>query len=292
MATSFSFTSASILLFLIVLLSAEVLGDDPPWPYHSFTTKPEIRPPKMVVTKTGAPTEPGYLFVGPRGNEEEGTAPLIYSEEGDLIYQGPHGVIANFKVQKIDGRDMLTFWSGDMLPLGHGYGTWHALDETYQEIYTIRLTGNYVTAYDDDRESYIDLHETTVTEDDTLLVTCYNVTQADLTEIGGTVDAWALDAQFYEIDIKSNEILFSWSAFEHAGWDFPITKQPIFEKSLTQDEPYDAYHINSVEKVKEGYVISMRHVWGGFYVNRDGSMRWFLDVRIFFPFFGGIDFAV
>lgn len=235
----------------------------------------------MEVTKSGAPTAPGYLFVGPRGNEEEGTAPLIYDEEGNLIYQGPHGVVSNFKVQRIDGRDMLTFWSGDMLPLGHGYGTFHALDDTYEEIYTVRLTGNYVTAYGDERESYIDLHETTVTAEDTLLVTCYNVTQADLSEIGGATDAWALDAQFYEIDIKTNEIVFSWSAFEHSAWDFPITKQPIAEKSRTQDEPYDAYHINSVEKVNEGYIISMRHVWGGFYVNRDGSLRWFLDVRTF-----------
>ena len=232
----------------------------------------------MEITKSGAPTEPGLLFVGPRGNEAEGTAPLIYNEDGDLIYQGPPGVISNFKVQKIDGKDMITFWSGDMFPLGHGCGTFHALDETYREIYTVRLTGNFVTAYDDERESYIDLHETTVTDHDTLLVTAYNVTQADLTDIGGTKDAWALDAQFYEIDIKTNEIIFGWSAMEHPKWDFLITKQPVAEKSLKQENPYDAYHINSVEQVNEGYVISMRHVWGAFYVNRDGTMRWFIDV--------------
>lgn len=281
MATSCSFTFTSILLFLVVLLSAEVLGDDPPWPYLTFITKPDIKPPKMEITKTGAPTEPGYLFVGPRGNEEDGTAPLIYDQDGELIYQGPHGVIANFQVQKIYGRDMLTFWSGDMLDHGHGYGTFHALDDTYQEIYTVRLTGNYVTPLNDVRDSYIDLHETTVTKDNTLLVTSYNVTQGDLTEIGGKEDAWFTEAQFYEIDIETNEILFSWSASEQPGWDFPISKQAIYEKSLSQDEAYDPYHINSVEKVNEGYIISMRHIWGGFYINWDGTMRWFIDVRIF-----------
>lgn len=193
------------------LLSLCVAEDT--WPYMTLQTAP-YQPPQIQVTKSGT-TDPGYLFVGPRGNKPEGTAALIYDEDGHLVYQGPDEVTANFRVQRLFNQDVITFWAGNMTDLGFGYGTVHILDNTYREIYTVTLQGNFVTPDHSVPESFIDLHESHISDRNTLLVTAYNVTQQSLTSIGGTPEDYMLDSLFFEIDIATNEIVHSWSALEH-----------------------------------------------------------------------------
>ncbi|KAE8149524.1 ASST-domain-containing protein [Aspergillus avenaceus] len=257
-----------------LLLSMRALADD--WPFMTFQSA-QINPPKMEVKKTGT-TDPGYIFVGPRGNQPEGIAALIYDDDGNLVYQGPTEVTANFKVQKYANEDVITFWAGNMMDLGFGYGTVHILDNTYREIYTVTLPGDFVSPDGVARDSYIDLHESHVTTRNTLLVTAYNVTQFDLTAIGGKVDDYMLDAMFYEIDIATNEIVYSWSALEHIQ-AIPLeqSKQGLGEDYGTVEKPWDAYHINSVELMDEGYIISLRHYWSGYYVHRNGTVMWRLS---------------
>lgn len=268
-----------------LLLSLQAVADT--FPFKTFTTGPWV-PPAIEVTKSGE-TDPGYIFVGPRGNQANGTAALIYDENGDLIYQGPTEVTANFKVQKLFNEDVITFWAGNMMDLGFGYGTVHILDNTYREIYTVTLQDNFVSPDNVARDSYIDLHESHVTNRNTLLVTAYNVTQHDLTPIGGKVDDFMLNGMFYEIDIATNEIIHSWSALDHLD-EIPLTKskQGMADDQGTQETPWDAYHINSVELMDDGYIISLRHYWSGFYVHNNGSVMWqfsvgFSDPRSVWP---------
>ncbi|ODM15037.1 hypothetical protein SI65_09532 [Aspergillus cristatus] len=257
-----------------LFFSLSALAND--WPYLTAATEP-FRPPRLEVEKTGT-TDPGYLFIGPRGNEQSGTAALIYDEDGNLVYQGPEEVTANFKVQRLFNQDVITFWAGDMMKLGYGYGTVHILDNTYREIYTVRLQDDIVTPDDQPRESYIDLHESQITEQNTLLVTAYNITPHDLTPIGGNPDMFMLDAMFYEIDIATNEIVHSWSAVEHLD-KIPLeqSKQELGEDFGVKENPWDAYHINAVERMDEGYMISVRHFWSGYYVHNNGSVMWQLS---------------
>ncbi|CBF85715.1 hypothetical protein AN1864.2 [Aspergillus nidulans FGSC A4] len=257
-----------------LLLAIEAAADN--WPFMTLQTAP-FQPPQVSVTKSGH-TDPGYIFVGPRGNQELGTAALIYDEDANLIYQGPQEVTANFKVQKLFNEDVLTFWAGDMMKLGFGYGTVHILDNTYREIYTVTLQDNFVSPDGNPRDSYIDLHESHVTDRNTLLVTAYNVTQHDLTSIGGRPDDHMLDGKFYEIDIATNEIVFSWSALDHLD-DIPLeeSKQGWGDDVGSQETPYDAYHINSVELMEDGYIISLRHFWSGYFVHNNGSVLWRLS---------------
>ncbi|BCR92538.1 arylsulfotransferase family protein [Aspergillus chevalieri] len=257
-----------------LFFSLSALAND--WPYLTAATAP-FRPPRLEVEKTGT-TDPGYLFIGPRGNEQSGTAALIYDEDGNLVYQGPEEVTANFKVQRLFNQDVITFWAGDMMKLGYGYGTVHILDNTYREIYTVRLQDDIVTPDDQPRESYIDLHESHITEQNTLLVTAYNITPHDLTPIGGNPDMFMLDAMFYEIDIATNEIVHSWSAVEHLD-KIPLeqSKQGLGEDFGVKENPWDAYHINAVERMDEGYMISVRHFWSGYYVHNNGSVMWQLS---------------
>lgn len=247
------------------------------WPYFTAASQP-FRPPRLQVSTGGNKPDPGYIFFGPRGNEAEGTAALIYDLNGDLVYQGPGEVTANFKVQRLYNQDVITFWAGDMTLLGFGYGTVHILDNTYTEIYTVQLQDSFVTPDGQPRDSYIDLHESHITDRDTLLVTAYNVTPHDLTAVGGTPDMYMLDAKFYEIDIATNEIVHSWSALDHPD-EIPLdkSKQGLGEGFGTQENPWDTYHINAVELMDEGYMISIRHYWSGYYVHNNGSILWQLS---------------
>ncbi|PWY71006.1 hypothetical protein BO70DRAFT_432091 [Aspergillus heteromorphus CBS 117.55] len=258
----------------LLLLTAQVTADN--WPFQGYRTAPFL-PPKVKVTKSG-PTDPGYIFIGPRGNQQQGTAALIYDEDGGLIYQGPEEVTANFKVQKLFNEDVITFWAGNMMDLGFGYGTVHILDNTYTEIYTVTLQDHFISPDGLPRDSYIDLHESHVTDRNTLLVTAYNITQHDLSAIGGTPDDYMLDGMFFEIDIATNEIVYSWSVLDHLA-DIPIegSKQGLGEEYGTPQKPWDAYHINSVERMNEGYIISLRHYWSGFYIHNNGTVMWRLS---------------
>lgn len=264
---------ASIGATLLFSLQGAVAND---WPFFTAATVP-FQPPKLEVTKSGT-TDPGYIFIGPRGNEQAGTAALIYDEDGNLVYQGPEEVTANFKVQRLFNQDVITFWAGDMMQLGYGYGTVHILDNTYREIYTVTLQDDFVTPDGNPRESYIDLHESHVTDRNTLLTTAYNVTPRDLSFKGGNPDMFMLDAKFYEIDIATNEIVNSWSALDHTE-EIPLeeSKQGLGEDFGVQTNPWDTYHINAVERMDEGYMISMRHYWSGYYVHDNGTVIWQLS---------------
>lgn len=245
------------------------------WPYSSYKSA-SFQPPKLNITTSGA-TDPGYIFVAPRGGSVQpaGQAPLIYDNEGNLVYEGPEKMAFNFMVQQLNGADVITFWAGDIIELGYGYGTVHILDNTYQEIHTVTLNGSFVTPDGSPRPSYIDLHESTITPQNTLLVTAYNATQHNLTSIGGTSQGWVLDGQFYEIDIATNEIIKSWSAQEHED-SIPLTSSHLKLSGTagTKKNLYDAYHINSIAPTKHGYMISLRHTWSGYYLSSDGDVQW------------------
>ncbi|KAJ5646628.1 hypothetical protein N7490_003000 [Penicillium lividum] len=244
------------------------------WPYSTYNST-YIQPPKLLINQTG-PTDPGFIFIGPRGSvQPAGQAALIYDNAGNLVYQGPEEVTSNFMVQKLNGSDVITFWAGDMLDIGYGYGTVHILDSTYQEIHTVTLTGNFVTPDNSTKTSYIDLHESSITPNNTILVTAYNVTQHNLTSIGGSSSEWMLDSHFYEIDIATNEIVNSWSALDHED-DIPLTSshQTLGGTAGTQENPYDAYHINAVTPTNNGHLVSLRHMWSGYYLAENGSVMW------------------
>ncbi|KAE8367864.1 ASST-domain-containing protein [Aspergillus caelatus] len=262
-------------VFSTLLLSMGALAEDT-WPYMTLQTA-DFTPPQLEVKKTGT-TDPGYIFIGPRGNQPNGTAALIYDEDGNLVYQGPTEVSANFKVQNLYNKDVITFWAGNMMELGFGYGTVHILDDTYEEIYTVTLPGNFISPDGVVRDSYIDLHESHVTSRNTLLVTAYNITQFDLTPIGGKTDDYMLDGMFFEIDIATNNIVYQWSALEHIQ-DLPLeqSKQGLGDDYGTQEKPWDAYHINSVELVDGGWIISLRHYWSGYFIAENGTIMWQLS---------------
>jgi hypothetical protein len=266
-------------LFTITLLIDWAVASN--WPYWTYEST-AFRPPKLNITTAGEAPEPGLIFLGPRGDQPNGTAALIYDQAGNLVYQGPTEETSNVNVQTLYGKPVLTYWSGDVLEVGFGYGSVHILDDTYKQIYTVSLEGNFVTTTGTAPGSYNDLHESKITDRNTMLVTAYNVTQANLTAVGGPEDGWMLEGHFFEIDIATNQILFSWSTSDHAD-QIPITMShnPLAGKGQNQTHPWDPYHINSIEVVDDGYFISLRHLFSVFYLNPNGTIKWQLAVSTF-----------
>ncbi|KUJ15115.1 uncharacterized protein LY89DRAFT_750346 [Mollisia scopiformis] len=241
----------------------------------SFETEPFAPPVFNVTELSGLPLASGLVFLTPL-NLTAGSA-VIMTGSGDLVWSSEaSGSYTNFLTTSLYGQPVLTFWNGtgnaNPLISGHGYGKVQILDNTYTELYSIcpDLNLNFPPAairY----ECQADIHESVVTDRGTLIVTAYNYTQADLTSINGTADGWIYDGLVFEIDIPTQEILFSWSAIEHVPVN--ATKLPLAGAGSSAD-PFDYFHINSIQPVGDGFLVNSRHTWTTYKIDSKGQIEW------------------
>ncbi|OQD62637.1 hypothetical protein PENPOL_c011G09373 [Penicillium polonicum] len=261
------------------------------WPLQKFKSS-SIETPFMNVTKMG-PTEPGFLFLAPDDTIHETGYPSIYSDDGQLIWRGPSGNYSALQPQILNNEPVIAYWSGDVSP-GFGFGAITIVNSSYDEIHRVTLdckTENFVTIYDPMTfASCIDIHESEITDNGTILVTAVNVTQADLTAIGGPKDGWIQDALVYEIDIKTNEVLFRWSAYEHID-QVPLedVHAPLEGSGGNKTDPYGYPHLNSVAKYGDSYLVSSRYMCSLFFIASNGSVTWHLHGRTGGDFELGLD---
>lgn len=259
------------------------------WPIQSFRSS-SARPPSLLVEKTGK-TEAGLLSFSPFGWKcQECSSFVIISDENELIWQSALGTFSSFNPQTLYGNQVLVYWTGTILPRpwGMGIGQIEILDSTYNNIYTVSISGkeqNLVPAAGLDASklpSFIDIHEGAITPENTILVTAYNTTEYDLTAFGGPADGWMHDCVLYELDIKTNRVLHRWSALEHIdAYAVPYgdLKYPLGDMGRNRTHPYDFTHINSVDKFRDGsYLISSRHTCAVYRVAADGTILWVLQV--------------
>lgn len=280
--------SVAYLLLSLFAFVAELCNATSIWPYQSFQSV-NLHPPKLKITRTG-PTGQGYLFISPIGAGAEAEGPMIMSDHesedsgGRLIWQGPSAPTFAFNTAELDGKPILVYWTGAVFPdpNGFGFGTVRVLDSSYEQIYEVSLpqeAGPFVSGEDVTYDSYIDLHETFVTERGTVLVTVTNVTQADLTPVGGPQNGWLRDSLFYEIDIKTNQVVFRWSAWEHRD-QIPLkgTLEALHGEGSSSSSAFNYFHMNAVSLVGDEYLINSRYYCSAFLISRDGSVVWQLQV--------------
>ena len=252
------------------------------WQYQVYESSP-FNPPELEITTNGRPLASGLLFFSPSDQTEvkatKDTAPLIMTETGQLVWHGPTIDAINFRVASYEGKSILTFWSGSNSPganVGHGYGQVNFLDSTYNEILTVCPQLGLRTPDNVTYNCQADFHESFITERNTLLVTAYNVTQTDLSSIGGPVEGWVFDCLFFELDPKNGDILFRWSALEHV----PVaeTKLKLAGRGgFNQSVPFDWFHINSVENIGNQFLVNSRHLWTTYLVTAKGEIEWTLQ---------------
>lgn len=258
--------------------SRVVNGSGSIWPYQVFRSA-TFNPPQLQVTANGEHLAPGLLFFAPTDftpvNATQDQAPLIMTDTGQLVWNGPNLDATNFRVTSYEGKVILTFWSGLSTAganVGHGYGNVTFLDSSYTEILTVCPKLGLVTPDNKNYPCEIDFHESYVTDRDTILVTAYNVTATDLSPIGGPENGWVFDCLFFEINPKDGSILFRWSALDHIP--VSVSKLPLRNAGKNQSQPFDYFHINSVVNIGHNYLVNSRHAWTTYLVSATGDIVW------------------
>ncbi|KAF7554909.1 hypothetical protein G7Z17_g2555 [Cylindrodendrum hubeiense] len=251
------------------------------WPYRVYKSSP-FTPPYFEITKNGGDIAEGYLFFTPKTRGEKGaqqSLPVIMTSNNDLVYCLDTGTNFNdFRVQSVDGKPYLTGWQGTS-KLGHGYGEWFLMDAGYNN-QTVHLNGTFNTALKAEPLGLIDFHEHQVTSEGTVLVNAYNTTPFDLRAKSGDSGArWVLDSLIYEIDIKTQEVVFSWSALDHIN---PMdSRMPLhsYMGDGSEASPYDFFHLNSIQRLSSDTIlVSSRHFWACFLIStKTGEIIWTLD---------------
>ncbi|KAF3012795.1 hypothetical protein E8E14_006558 [Neopestalotiopsis sp. 37M] len=282
--------SAASLVSLLGAIPVRAADNDSDtyWPWQTYKSEPSLQPPALEITKN-SPLSPGYLFFDQNGNYGHNYSCFIMTDDGDLVWQGSYGDFSAFKAQTLEGESVLTYFEGVTWsePWGWGYGLVQILDDQYENIYNVSVPGTHFVTIDiadtSGFESWLDMHEDLITDEATMLTTAYNVTPADLTSAGGPKDGWIVDSGFFEIDIKTDEVLFEWFAADHQDqipFADAVETYPLDYLGTNQTYPWGPFHINTVNKLEDGsYLISSRQYCSIFMINPDGSVAWTLNGR-------------
>lgn len=265
------------------IVPAHTLGNAS-WPFQTYRTA-IFTPPELEITGKNLSSE-GYIFLAPDGPGAFQTAPLIMDMDGELVWNGPSTHAFNFGAQQYKGDDVLVYWNGSVFPepVGRGNGVVHLLDSHYESIVNVTLPGNFLELTPNaSYTSNIDLHEIKLTPNGTVLVLGNNVTQTDLSSVGGPDNGWIVNCFVYEIDIATNEVIFEWDTLSHQD-QLPLTYSlyPLGSEGYTgatQEKAWGYFHINAVAPFEDGYIISSRYLCSAIAIDRNGHVKWRLQGR-------------
>jgi hypothetical protein len=234
-------------------------------PAQSFRSRPDLRPPPLRVTTPARGTAPGLLFLAPKRNVAQ-AGPLIVDDSGEVVWFHPLDTkgVADFKVQRYDGRPVLTWWRG-RADKGVGDGWYVIADESYRQVATV-TAGNGLAG---------DIHEFLITPRDTALISIYRRLPRDLSALGGPEDGEIFDGTVQELDIRTGRVLFEWHSIDHVDLRESYAKVPAAAQGDAA-APFDYFHLNSIAEDADGdLILSARHTHAVYKVARaDGRVVW------------------
>ncbi|KAF4554444.1 Hypothetical protein D9617_4g001980 [Elsinoe fawcettii] len=211
-----------------------------------------------------------HSFITPRGFSVSRPAVAIYNDRDELDWlQESEGQAYDLKVQEAQGKQYLTYWTGDDRVRGHGAGEWVVLNSSYELQGRIGALNGHAA----------DLHELVITPEGTALLTIYEkheLTTPNFQVANSSVGSFYIwDCLFQEIDPVENKLLFEWRASDH--YSVNDTYHDPFDTGTIED-PFDWFHINSVKKDSLGnYIISARYTHSITYIDgRTGNVLWIL----------------
>ena len=80
--------------------------------------------PVVEISQWDAGCDPRFTFIAPRGDSIAHPGPMILDAAGNLVWMKPgHDVTQDFKLQRYQGEDFLTYWEGKEVG-GRGDGSW------------------------------------------------------------------------------------------------------------------------------------------------------------------------
>ena len=142
---------------------------------QKYATRPDLEPPSVTVTTAKPGRAPGLVFLAPKaGRGQDG--PMIINDKGRLVWfkSMPGKIPADFRVQQLGGKPVLTWWEGQLF-VGDGDGVGQVYDQNYNRVATVTAGNGYS----------FDLHEFTLTPQNTALVLSYERFKRDLRPWGG-----------------------------------------------------------------------------------------------------------
>ncbi|KAK4626780.1 hypothetical protein CLAFUW4_05087 [Fulvia fulva] len=252
------------------------------YPTHTFITENALNAPEINFMQWDDRCDDGqYYFLTPRGWGIGDPGPMILDTYGNLVWMKHFGnkfggQAYDFKVQKYQGEDYLTFWLGDDRVRGHGSGFYYMLNSSYDIVHRIGAA-NGLSA---------DLHEFLITPQGTALMTMYEIVEHDLAEVPdwhpdeerpGPSYIW--DCVFQEISIDTGNLVWEWRASDHLN--VTSTYHGIGPGGSRHD-PFDWFHGNSIEKDELGnYLVSARYTHSVTYINGStNDIIWTLGGRM------------
>jgi hypothetical protein len=225
-------------------------------------TAPSFTPSTVRLTTPARPgASPGYLFLAPY--QGDGTAgPMIADQRGELVWFRPLPAgeqAANFHVQQLDGKPVLTWWEGRIIQAGFGEGQDLVYDDSYRRIATIKAGNGYRA----------DLHQLGLTSQGTAWIDAFDPIHADLRSVHGAADAVLSDSVVQEVDVRTGLVMWEWHALGH----IPITES---KNPVPHNYPWDYAHLNSAEPGADGDVlVSVRNTSTLYDLDlRSGGVRW------------------
>jgi hypothetical protein len=252
---------------------------------HSFVSRSDLQPPRLSVDVVGSPAGvPPFIFLANKPYQgpvvgERGL--MIARRDGDIAWFSPitEGQVLNFNVQSYQGKPVLTWWHGKT-GASHGQGNCYIADSSYSLVATVKA-GNGLMA---------DMHEFTLTDQGTALVSAYRQHTVDLSALGGKTNGTILSGVVQEIDVATGEVVFEWDSLDHV----PVTETKDKFAGGTPENPFDYFHINSIAVAPDGdLLVSSRHTWTVYKIGRpDGKIAWRLGgKKSDFTFGPGAKFA-
>jgi hypothetical protein len=231
---------------------------------QSFRSRPDLRPPTLVVTARSSTIAPGEMFAAPYDGPGQ-SGPMILDPNGGLVWFKalPRGISAtNLQVQQYAGRPVLTWWQGDISVHGFGLGEGTIADGAYDDIAHVRA-GNGLRA---------DLHDFQLTPQGTALITAYDPIYCNLSGVGGAAHGAVTDGLMQEIDVRTGLVMFQWSSLDHVA--LAESYEPAVDSHT--DWPFDFFHINSIGLAHDGtLLVSARNTWTVYDVDgATGQIQW------------------
>lgn len=182
----------------------------------SFVSEPHLHPMKVTVHINQIGTSSGLIFLAPYTFSSTATygqpGALILDNAGNPVWfrplSSPNLMNTDFRVQKLYGKRVLTFWQGSLatpptytnVPAGSSEpgSCYYILDETYQVIKVVKARKGFTC----------DVHEFLITPCNTALFLSTKTVPMDLTPYGGPKDGYIQNFAIQEVDLKTNKLLF------------------------------------------------------------------------------------
>jgi hypothetical protein len=209
---------------------------------QSYVSRPDIKPPTVEVTTPAQNTAPGFVFVAPKGGDEQ-RGPMIYDNLGQLVFFQPvpaGTTVLDFKPQTYQGKPVLSWWQGQA-KRGYGFGKAVIYDQSYHPVATVAAKNGYE----------MDFHEFTITPKGTALFDAYKIVRQDLSKVkGGTKTSLTMKNVVQEVDIATGKLLLEWDMNEDIA---PTESYEVVPKRA--GFPYDYIHVNSVDEDTDGNLL-------------------------------------